>query len=132
MLRLQDSPPLTRFAVEKKKMTSDRVKAKLFEPNQGQVSVFRTQEWSREQIEDCGKNVARQRDKDKVYGWAILATGEVPKVPDVGPLYVEDDDAPPGHSNIVGWPEEKDDILNWQEVLAKHSEAVLLQQPLEV
>ena len=127
MGRLQDSPPLTRFVIEKNKMTQTRVKAKLFEPHQGKVSVFQTETWPRERIEACGVAVAREREKP-LYGWAILATYEVSERLD---LSVDYDDNPPGHANIIGWPDEPDDILDWQGELADHSRLVRLQQPIE-
>ena len=126
MGRLQDSPPLTRFIIERNKMTQTRVKAKLFEPDKGKkVSVFQTETWSRKRIEDCGVTVARERKK-QLHGWAILATGTVPKK--VG-LTVECDDDPPGHANITGWPDEQDDLLEWQGELANHSSLMRLPQP---
>lgn len=124
MGRLQDSPPLTRFVVEKNKMTQTRVKAKLFEPYQGKVSVFQTETWPRERIEDCGVTVASERGKE-LQGWAILATHDVPERPDLSSsLTVDYDDNPPGHANIASWPSEPDDILDWQEELANHSRPV--------
>ena len=127
MGRLQDSPPLTRFVVEKNKMSATRVKAKLFEPHQGKVSVFQTNTWPHERIKECGVTVARDRGK-KLHGWAILATHAVPER--LGGLTVEYDNTPPGHANITGWPSEPDDILDWQAELAEHSRPVLLPQPL--
>lgn len=133
MGRLQDSPPLTRFVVEKNKMSATRpdsqprVKPKLFQPHQGKVSVFRTNTWPHERIEECGLTVVRKRGK-KLHGWAILATHAVPER--LGGLTVEYDNTPPGHANITGWPSEREELLYWQAKLAKHSELVLLPQPL--
>ena len=131
MERLQDSPPLTRFVVEKNKMTTTRVLPKLFKPYQGKVSVFQTDTWPRERVEECGVTVARERGK-KLHGWAILTTRDVPERPDLGSgLTVDYDNTPPGHANITGWPIEPEDILNWQKELAKHSRPFRLPQPLE-
>ena len=127
MGRLQDSPPLTRFVVEKNKMSATGVKAKLFEPHQGKVSVFQTNTWPPERIEEYDLTVVRKRGK-KLHGWAILATHAVPE--SLGGLTVEYDNTPPGHANITGWPSERDDILDWQAELAEHSEPVWLPQPL--
>lgn len=108
-------------------MTATGVKAKLFKPYHGKVSVFQTDTWPRERIEECGVTVARGRGK-KLHGWAILETHAVPERP--GGLTVEYDNTPPGHANITGWPSEPEELLYWQAELAKHSSPVLLPQPL--
>lgn len=138
MGRLQDSPPLTRFVIERKKVTinpadgSLRVKAKLFEPYQGKVSVFQTETWPEDKVRDCGIAVARERGK-RLYGWVILSASEVPDQLPLGQecqLTVEFDNTPPGHANIIGWPSDKDDVLEWQGELADHSTPFPLPNPV--
>ena len=147
MGRIQDSPPLTRFVIESKKVVTNpadkklRVKAKLFEPYQRKVSVFLTEGWSDQQRVQRGIHVAWKREKRKLYGWVILRASEVPeKIRDLSDprnptelicrLTIEVDNDPPGHANIVGWPDETDDWLAWQEVLAERSDANLF--PIEI
>ena len=143
---IQESPPLTRFVIESKKVATDpadrslRVKAKLFEPYQGKVSVFQTKGWSAQQRVQRGINVAWERGKRKLYGWVILRASKVPeKLPDpldpsekVCPLTVDVDNNPPGHANIVGWPNDADEMLAWQDALAKLSDPTLFSPPIEI
>ena len=140
MGRLQDSPPLTRFVIERNKVTTTKVKPKLFEPYQGKVSVFQTENWPKESIEKCGVTVARERDKEKLYGWAILRTGDIPEslhsdslpLGSTCTLTVDVDNVPLGHANITGWPSDPDDVLDWQEVLADTSTLCLCSPPIKV
>ncbi len=121
---------LARFATEKKRITQQAVKRKLFQPNkQLQTSVFRIGDLSREDIQAVGVEVVHQHPNARcLYGWAELP---VQAVYDVG-LQIEHDDNPPGHSNIVGWPEETDKSNQLQHELALRARPVLLSSPIEV
>ena len=102
-----------------------KVKAGLFKPQNGKVSVFLTENWSDEERVECGEGVAKKRGKT-LRGWAILTASKVsPQLPHpfnlVCSLKVEVDNTPPGHANIVDWPSKTDDILLWQKELAERS-----------
>lgn len=70
-------------------------------PPDRRLSVFRISGLSEAEIWDIGENVGRQRDK------ALLGRADIEALPvyEVG-LFIDPDDTPPRHANIIGWPDE--------------------------
>lgn len=93
---------LARFAVRSGQITATLVKPKLLEPNrQLELSVFRVDGLGQEAIQEIGVDVVRRRpDANRLYGWAELDEAAVQLVS----LTVDDDNTPPRHANIIGWP----------------------------
>ena len=121
---------LARFAVHSNELKSSGINPKLFRPTkERKVSVSRIEDKTEEETIEEGKRVVRIRqDVDTLYGWAEIATREVY---DIG-LSVDDDDDPPGHSNIIGWPEEEKKFLKCRQELAKRSAKKQLPKPIQV
>lgn len=121
---------LARFAVQSNHFKSGQINPKLFRPNKEmQVSVFRIEDKTKEDIIEEGKNVVSEhKTSATLYGWAKIAAKEVLQIG----LEVDDDDDPPGHSNIVGWPEDEGKILRYQQDLSKASERIELPDPISV
>lgn len=121
---------LARFAVQSNHFRSGEINPKLFRPNKElQVSTFRIEDKTKGDIIEEGKRVVKEHKTAKtLYGWARIAAKEVH---DIG-LKVDDDDDPPGHSNIVGWPKDEEKIAHYQQKLAKKSERIELPEPISV
>lgn len=124
---------LARFAVRRKDFKSNGINGinpKLFRPTkERKVSVSRIENKTEEEIIEEGKGVVRaRRGADTLHGWAEIATREVH---DIG-LTVDDDDDPPGHSSIVGWPEEEEKFLGYQQKLAGRAAKKQLPEPIPV
>ena len=121
---------LARFATEKGKVTNSRVHPKLFEPNkQFVLSGFRVENLKSSEIEKIGVEVVRQiPGSNHLYGWGELPSSAVDEVG----LKLVNDDNPPLHSNIAGWPTEKSEqkLLSMQ--LALRAKPVKLARPIEV
>lgn len=121
---------LARFATGKGKVTSSKVHPKLFEPNkQFMLSVFRVENLKSSEIEKIGVEVVRQiPGSNNLYGWGELPSSAVDEVG----LKLVNDDNPPLHSNIAGWPTEKSEqkLLSMQ--LALRAKPVKLARPIEV
>lgn len=122
--------PVARFATEGGKITKELVKPKLFQPNKAlQVSIFRIAGLTRDKIQELGMSiVSKIPSSSRLYGWATL---ERKAITNIG-LIVDDDDNPPGHSNIVGWPSEVNKQLRYQLELAACSTSTKLDAPIEV
>ena len=128
---------LARFATESKCFKKDAgnpeadvINPKLFRPTKDlELSVFRIEEKTEEDVIEEGKRVVRAKPKaHSLYGWANIGTRQVLTIG----LGVDDDDNPPGHSTITGWPEEEEKWLGYQQRLAEVAEAVRLPQPIPV
>ncbi len=122
--------PLTRFAVEGGKLNNSVVKPKLFEPNrQGNLSVFRTGGLQQNEVKEIGLQVVEDNpNASRLHGWATIERDDVESTG----LSVVDDDDPPRHSNVVGWPEERERVLELKQALASKAEPHLLDVPVEV
>ena len=122
---------LARFAVHSNHFQSGQVSPKLFRPtkNPKVVSTSRVDGKDHEGIKAEGIRVATtRRDVKKLYGWAEITTEEVHNIG----LKVHDDDDPPGHSSIIGWPEEEVDSLPYQQQLAELATGIKLPEPIPV
>ena len=121
---------LARFATGKGKVTNSKVHPKLFEPNkQFMLSVFRIENLKSSEIEEIGIDVVRQlRDSNRLYGWGELPSSAV----DEAGLKLVNDDEPPLHSNIAGWPTEKSKRKLMSIQLASKAKPVKLVRPIEV
>ena len=128
---MEPDSKLARFAVHSNHFQSGRVSPKLFRPtrNTRVVSTSRVDGKDHEGIKAEGIRVAKTRhDVKKLYGWAEITTEEVHGVG----LKVHDDDDPPGHSSIIGWPEEEVDSLPYQQQLAELATGIKLPEPIPV
>ena len=121
---------LARFAVKDNHFNSDGMRTKLFQPyRRRELSVYRIEGKTFEEIKEEGKRVVRERpDTDTLFGWAKIATLEVQSIG----LIVCDDDNPPDHSTIVGWPENEQEIRALQQKLLEQSRWKPLQQSIRV
>ena len=122
--------PLARFATESGRISGSAVKPKLFEPNrQLLLSVFRISNLKHKEIKDVGVEVVRQhRTARRLYGWAEFSESSVNEIG----LQLENDDVPPRHSNIKGWPEDPEERKLLRMELANRSNPVKLDFPVEV
>lgn len=124
--------PLTRFAVEGGKFKNGVARPKLFEPNrQGELSVSRTGGLKQPEVQDIGLQVVRDNpNASRLHGWATIERDDVE---DIG-LRVIDDDEPPRHSNVVGWPagwpEEREQVLDLMQDLASKADPLVLDSPI--
>jgi hypothetical protein len=122
---------LARYAVQSNHLKkSGVINHRLFRPNrERKVSVFRIEDKTHQEKIKEGKRVVREhKDATTLYGWAEIATNEVH---DVG-LKVLDDDIPPGHSSIIGWPEDEAECRPYQYQLAELATSYRLPQPVQV
>ena len=128
---------LARFATEGKCFKKDAndpekdiVKPKLFRPTKKlELSVFRIADETETDLIEEGKKVVRSKPlAHSLYGWADISTKQVLTTG----LGVDDDDNPPGHSTITGWPAEEEKWLGYQQQLAEVAVAVRLPQPIPV
>ena len=118
---------LARFAVESKKLTISSVNLRLFQPNiKSKVSVFYIDELDCPAICNIGVDVAKKRNKEKLYGWAEVSE----KVILEENLEIERDDDPMYHANIIGWPEDLAKRKKKQQEIALLSKPVLLKSPI--
>ena len=127
---MADAGPLVRFALESGRFTDSIVKPKLFEPNRRlELSVFRVVGLQSSKIQEIGTQVVeRHTTAKRLYGWGKFASSIVA---DLG-LELDNDDTPPRHSNITGWPEEASKRKLLQQKLASQARAVRLARPIEV
>jgi hypothetical protein len=121
---------LARFAVQSNHLKSGGINPKLFRPTrQREVSVSRVEGKTHEETIEEGKRVVGERRGAKtLYGWAQIAAQEVYNIG----LIVHHDDIPLGHSTIVGWPEEEEKFLPYQQKLAERATKKQLPQPIAV
>lgn len=121
---------LARFATESGRITDAVVKPKLFEPTKAlRLSVFRVGGLETSGIREIGIRVVEEHPvAQRLYGWGEVAASEVY---DAG-LQLENDDIPPLHSNIIGWPEEVSKRKRLQLQLASRARAVKLDAAVEV
>ena len=132
LLRLKDRPPslppsvcesevLARFLLESSKFsrTANNVKARAFHPPPDRkLAVYRTLGLSNSTIAELGNQEVAELAGKTLYGWGNLICSEVLEIHD-GCLSVEPDNVPPKHANIVGWPDEKSEVLLIAQELAQ-------------
>lgn len=120
--------PLTQFAVERGKIKNGVAKPKLFEPNKkGELSVSRTGGLSQGEIQDIGLQVVQEnQNASRLYGWAKIERDDVESTG----LGIIDDNNPPRHSNVIGWPEEREKVLEVMQALASKADSFLLDSPI--
>ena len=121
---------LARFAVRNGQLTAVVVKPKLVEPNRRlELSVFRIGGLGYKEVQGLGINVVRRRpDAKRLYGWAEFDDVTVQSVS----LTIHDDDNPPGHGNIIGWPADRAKRKLVQRQLADKATPVLVSPPVDV
>ena len=114
---MEPNSKLARFAVHSNHFQFGKVSPKLFRPTKKRsVSTFRVDGKNYEEIKAEGIRVATaSQDVKKIYGWAEITTRGVQSIG----LKVHDDDDPPGHSSIIGWPEKEAEFLPYQHQLAE-------------
>lgn len=122
---------LARYAVQSNHLSkSGVINHRLFRPTkERKLSVSRIENKTHEEIVKEGKRVVREHKTAKtLYGWAKISTQEVK---DVG-LVVLDDDVPPGHSSIVGWPDDEAEWPRYLQELAELATDTQLAPPIPV
>ena len=101
--------PLTRHLLSSKQFAREprRVKSSAFIPRENpgtgifQTSVFQIQGLSEDEVWSLGEqHVLKNRPDRRVHGRADVTVQEVLGVG----LYLDPDNDPPRHANIVGWP----------------------------
>lgn len=129
-MRTAQEGALARFAVRKGQLTAAAVKHKLVEPNrQLELSVFRVHELGDEQVRELGIEVVRRRpDAKRLYGWAEFDEAAVQSVA----LVLHDDNDPPRHANVIGWPTDPAERKLVQLELADKATPMLVSPPIEV
>lgn len=117
-----------RFADERRKITQNSAKPKLFEPNKsGNLSIFDLTNRTDQQVCELGvKYVAKPKGR-RLYGWGKLSYLQIKQVG----LQINKDDHPPGHANIIGWPDAVEDRKSKSQKLAKASKVKKLSTPAE-
>lgn len=99
---------LARFAVESSKLKGNgEFHWRLLKPGGNSVlSVYRIGNLAEETIICIGLKVVKRRKDNKttLYGWLEIKRSDIESLG----LAVDDDDSFPGHSSVIGWPE--DDI----------------------
>ena len=127
-MRTRQEGALARFAVHKGQLTAAVVKRKLVEPNQQlELSVFRVHELGDAEVRGLGIGVVqRRRDANRLYGWAEFDEALVQSVS----LTLHDDDDPPRHANIIGWPTDRDERKLVESELADKATPVQVNPPI--
>ena len=122
---------LARFVKDKKHITdSKRPSCCLFLPRPDPqktekpsgTSVFRIDELGRDEIVSIGKKVFENAHRPRLLGWAKTTRGLVESIG----LRVKDEEPPPLHSDIVGWPSKRDDQYALAVELARASSLIVL------
>lgn len=122
---------LARYAVQSNHLKkSGVINHRLFRPNkERKVSVSRIEDKTRHETIEDGKRVVREhKDATTLYGWAEITAREVHGIG----LQVFDDDVPPGHSSIIGWPEDESECRPYQYELAELATSNRLPQPIPI
>ena len=121
---------LARFAVESGRFGASIVKPKLFEPNRNlELSVFGIGGLGCAEIRDLGVEVARRHQTARhLHGWGEISEETVANAK----LEVKYDNQPERHANITGWPEDRAERKQKQQLLAKYTRAVKFDSPFPV
>ena len=114
---------LARFILDPNRFSSTKneVKFRAFLPNpMGELSVFVVSKWDEEKIWQVGKKYVANP-----LGKTLKARGDikVSVVVEHG-LAVDKDDIPPGHANVLGWPDKSEQKITAMK-LAKASRLVI-------
>lgn len=109
--------PITRYIFSSSHFSAqnNRVKHNAFMPSSGETSVYRTHDLPEPDIWAIGRDISSQRNQQ------LQARGDL-LVSDVVSLSlrVDPSEPPPRHANIIGWPQEKDQVkLKAMEVAAQ-------------
>lgn len=125
---------LARFALERGKIKEKAgeiiVDPRLFEPNsQLLLSTARIEDLTCAEIKEVGINVARKHKTAKhLYGWAQFSRNVINEIG----LEIDDDPPPSRHSDIKGWPKEKEKRVSMRRELALKSKPVLLEEKIPI
>lgn len=127
---------LARFAVESGKVTRNRVHWKLFyittvQPTgQSDLSFSRVGDLESADIIEVGREHVKNREdnKDKLYGWSLTKREDLEKFQ----LNIQDQNDPPRHSIVLGWPEDREERRDVAKSLAKLAIGFLLPEPIQV
>lgn len=122
--------PLARFVTESSKISGSSANSDLFKPNKDLVlSVFRIDDLEYSEIRDIGIDVVkRHRTARRLHGWGKFPASAVDEIG----LKLVDDDNPPRHSYIEGWPPEAARRKFLQKELALRSKTIKFDAPVEV
>lgn len=107
-----------RYSKDKDKITRNRVHRRLFSPRKdGTLSVQNVDGLELPQIKEIGERAAKQ-DNKSLYGWAKLTRAAFE---DASLRVCIDDEPWCGHTTITGWPDERNERINKQQMLASAS-----------
>lgn len=118
--KVESHEPIARFAVEKSYYRKGDLtpKPKAFYPDRhGTLSVSRIVELNNNQIWDIGNNFAEGRGKPLLGRIDTIAEHVYNNKLGFNP-----DNDPPRHANVIGWPQEKDDMMLVATELASNAE----------
>ena len=129
-MTVREDGTLARFGTQSGHLAASLVKPKLFEPNRSlELSVFRVEGLGSSDILPIGEDVVRKHPQaNRLYGWGEVNASDVL---DTG-LRIDYDDDPPRHANIAGWPQDKSQRLQIQQILASCATAHQLNPPVQV
>jgi hypothetical protein len=118
--------PLARYLFHASQFTSERVKARAFEPPVDlRLSVFRTRELSEPRRWELGRRFATSVKNKTLRGRADLSVSAVSRFS----LRTLRDEPPPRHAVVTGWPDTKDARMSVAQQLAAES-ALVIAPPL--
>jgi hypothetical protein len=121
-----------RFAVHESEVrrASGKMHPKLFSPPRNRkLSVeLVAEDTNDKEIASRGVRVARRREKEALYGWAILAECVILRAG----LAVNVDHRPKNHANITGWPENRRERKLKEKALADACQPRILETPMKV
>lgn len=121
MEQINPEENLARYILQKSHIRSSnktvRYNAFLPAPRTGNTSVYRTTEFSNDEIWEIGYKVARGRQKT-LHGRADILANDVIETG----LDIDNDNNPKGHTNITSWPKEKSERMELAQELASNAQ----------
>ena len=120
----QDGPPVTRFIINRSLRWNDtdgfRLKPAAFLPRKSagspwELSVFRIDELGQAEVWRLADLYVVPEGRN-IHGRADLTSADIERTH--APLWIDFDEDPPRHANVLGWPEAKDEQLAVAQELA--------------
>ena len=117
-MEIDETDLLARHALEKKshyRPSDNTVKPKAFQPaRDGATSTFKVTSLSHDEIKELGKIHVADPQGKTVFGWSEITVQDVIEVG----LTLDPNNNPPGHVNIINWPDTPDKQISIQQMLA--------------
>ena len=123
----QTSASLARFAVERGHLTPSG-RRRLLRPNSSfELSVFYIDSLTFDEVCSLGIEVVKRRpEASQLYGLAVLDESAIYEVG----LQLHRDDSPPRHANVIGWPQDRQQLRFIAQQLASRAVMVPLNPPV--